>query len=151
MGWWGRKKTVIDEQPKTDNLQPNQPAGDASMANTVSINPQTLQALAAQTNVGGPYITTTNAVSGIGTTYTVATTGIGGPNVVYTTAVPQYYQYGQYGTAVVAGQVWAVPNSIFGYDPETRDTVLLTPKPSRSEFTEEEIEQAERLMEELSA
>jgi len=150
MGWftdhavtklfWHHKQE-LDRKPKTDNLQPNQPAGDASMANTVSINPQTLQALAGQLNAQG--------LGGSGGTYAIATTNTA-PNVVYTTAVPQYYQYGNAVSA--AGQPWAIPPglSIFGYDP-SRDAMILTPTPSRSEFTEEEIEQAERLMEELSA
>ena len=148
--------TLLDAKPKTDTLQPNKPAGDTPMASIPYLTPY-LAGSGAITTINDPSHThgLVAYASNYPTTANAAGNYICGTNAVYTLVSPQYYQAGI--GAPLGSQPWpsaaaGVPNQYPNQQWFTVDEAAVMIKPvDRAEFSEEEITQAEQLMEELSA
>lgn len=141
------EKALLDDQPKTDTLQPNQQAGDISMAYltpyTANTGAITINTISDPANAHGLVTVNYPVTTGNYTT---------GTNAVYTLVSPQYYQAG---IGTLGGQPWPTgsnPNQ-WGViqQPFTEMAAPMIKPVDRAEFSEEEISQAEQLMEELSA
>lgn len=171
------KSKSVDEKPKTDTLQENQPSGENVMANLTLTNLTPLPSFTTS-NVGtigltdpahtcSPYQSLASCqpayytAPGAGYVAYANQTGLGGISIQYGQPVTVYHgnqtqtvypaiypnQYGaqQYGAA----NQWP-PGTAFTFNPSVDAYVPVVPT-SRSEFTEDEIAQAEQIMEELSA
>jgi hypothetical protein len=145
------KQECIDRKPKTDTLQPDQPAGDTSMA-TVTMTTN-LTPYAANTGVvalpsnSGPYYTYTPAGQLGAGQY------VGAANAVYAYGNSPQYVTAAYPAGGLHGMAW--PIATLANNGQWFEAAQLGAQPiqpvDRSEFSEEEISQAEKLMEELSA
>jgi len=149
------KTKPIDGKPKTDTLQENQPAGEKSMA--LIDPPHSLSGLTAYPT---PYIVGSAGSGGAAGIYGYQSATNAIP-ATYTISVPpggNYIQQGQavYSPGVLYGAQSPSPAWFTGTgQPVQWGGVDLADAPpvlqGRSEFTEEEIERAEQIMEELGA